>query len=75
MGVLVCLRESGLVGMGAMFGGDVIQSRTRGYEQSFLVDKVVQSIPNLYSAKHRCSLMAVCGGFVKFQLQPIVITI
>ena len=27
MGVLVCLRESGLVGMGAMLGGDVIQSR------------------------------------------------
>ena len=27
MGVLICLRESGLVGMGAMFGGDVIQSR------------------------------------------------
>ena len=28
MGVLICLRESGLVGMGAMFGGDVIQSRS-----------------------------------------------
>ena len=27
MGVLICLRESALVGMGAMFGGDVIQSR------------------------------------------------
>ena len=27
MGVLICLRECGLVGMGAMFGGDVIQSR------------------------------------------------
>ena len=27
MWVLICLRESGLVGMGAMFGGDVIQSR------------------------------------------------
>ena len=27
MGALICLRESGLVGMGAMFGGDVIQSR------------------------------------------------
>ena len=27
MGILICLRESGLVGMGAMFGGDVIQSR------------------------------------------------
>ena len=34
MGVLICLRESGLVGMGAMFGGDVIQSRFIAFDLS-----------------------------------------
>ena len=48
MGVLICLRESGLVGMGAMFGGDVIQSR-------FLIFSVVLLLSGRVGMRRTCS--------------------
>ena len=44
MGVLICLRESGLVGMGAMFGGDVIQSRFLDFEG---IEQMIRNKPRL----------------------------
>ena len=43
MGVLICLRESGSVGMGAVFGGDVIQSFSDTIEEELPISLMVQA--------------------------------